>query len=131
MMRLYYYSSERMTLTEAKWIRSKLALRAILIGCIIFFGFVKLNQYAGVTAGAHFAKTLESENEVLRQELSVMSPRIEKLDRLTRQLNDHANKLSVLLSRPGFVVDTVSLSLYQAKRAAANSLTPELTSFRP
>ncbi len=78
-MKLYSYSSELLTFVEAKWYRARLATLGVLVGTIMFFGFMKLNQAVGITSGSRLAHRLAEENSALRQESILISPRLSEL----------------------------------------------------
>jgi len=59
------------TLVEAKGIIAKSAIGGILIGVIILFGVMKLNQSSGNALGSRSANTLVAENNFLRQQVSL------------------------------------------------------------
>ncbi len=123
-MKLYSYSSELLTFVEAKWTKAKFAACGILIGTIIFFGFIKLDQSLGNVLGSRSANTLAAENGFLRHQISLISPRVSKLEMQARQLDEHADKLQRLI-----VGDTVSRM--RPKGFKLQSLIPMATSFRP
>jgi hypothetical protein len=130
-MKLYSYSSELLTFVEAKWAKAKLATIGIVIGTIIFFGFIELNQSVGNAYGSRSAITLAAENNILRQQLRLMSPRVSKLEMQARQLHEHADKLHMLLHRREIVGDTLSRFTYATKGSDRQSLIPAVISFRP
>lgn len=114
-MKLYVYSKEQFTFVEAKWIRSKLAVVAVVVGCTIFFGLIKLDQAAAITSGSQSARLLESENNILRQELILISPRVNELELRTKRLSARASTLSRRLQSSMITGDTVSYLTYATK----------------
>jgi hypothetical protein len=126
MVKLYSYSSELLTFVEATWAKAKLATCGILIGTIIFFGFIKLDQSVGNVLGSRSAKTLAAENDFLRQQISLISPRVSKLEMRARQLREHADKLQMLI-----VGDTLSRFMFATKVSESQSLIPTATNFGP
>ncbi len=125
-MKLYYYSSELLAFVDAKWTKAKLATCGIIIGSIIFFGFIKLDQSVGNVLGSRSANRLAAENDFLRQQISLISPRVSKLEMQARQLDEHADKLQFLI-----VGNTVSRFTYATNGFKLRSLVPVATSFRP
>jgi hypothetical protein len=125
-VKLYSYSSELLTFAEAKWAKAKFAACGILIGTIIFFGFIKLDQSVGNALGSRSANTLAAENNFLRQQISLISPRVSKLEMQTRLLHEHGDKLQMLI-----VGDTVSRFTYATNGFKLQSLIPTASSFRP
>jgi hypothetical protein len=65
-MKLYSYSREVHTFVEAKWITAKCTTAGIIIGTIVLFGVIKLNQSVDQAFGFHSANTLAAENDLLR-----------------------------------------------------------------
>jgi len=78
-------------MVEAKWVLAKFAAAGILIGIILLFGIVKLNESDDAALGSRSAKSLSAENDVLRQQLNLMSPRVSKLEIQAGQLMERAN----------------------------------------
>jgi hypothetical protein len=130
-MKLYSYSSELLTFVEAKWVIAKFATGGILIGTVILFGVIKLNQSVGNALGPRSVNTLAAENNFLRQQVSLISPRVSKLEMQARQLNECANKLHMLLQGGKVVGDTVSSFTNATKGFKLQSLIPAAKSFRP
>lgn len=130
-MKLYSYSSELLTIIEAKWARAKFVTCGILIGIIIFFGFIKPNQSVGNALGSRSANTLVAENNILRQQVSMISLRVSKLEMQAKQLHECADKLCMLLDRSKIVEDTVFRFAYAANGFKPQSLIPAAASFRP
>jgi len=129
-VKIYSYSSELLTFVEAKWARTILATFGILIGSIIFFGFIKLNQSVGITPGSRTAKMLAAENSVLRQELTLISPRVSKLKMQVRQLSERDDKLHQLLNHQEIFGDTVTGFTYTNKWLKLQALNAVATSLR-
>lgn len=115
------YSSELLTFVEAKF-----AACGILMGTIIFFGFIKLDQSVGNVLESRSANTLAAENDFLRQQISLISPRVSKLEMRARQLREHADKLQMLIAE-----DTVSRFTYATNGYKLQSVIPVARSFRP
>lgn len=108
MVKLYYYSSESNTLVRVKWAVAKIATGGILMGIITLFAVIRPNQSVGNALGSRSVNTLTTENNILRQHLSLMSPRVSKLKIQVQQLNEGANTLRRLLHGRKIVGDTVS-----------------------
>jgi hypothetical protein len=107
-VKLYSYSSELHTLVEAKWARAKFATSGILLGTFILFGVITLNQPVDDIVVSRSANTLRAENNFLRQQVSLISPRVSKMEMQAKQLNERANKLHMLLPYRKIVGDTVA-----------------------
>jgi hypothetical protein len=130
-VKLYSYSSELLTFVEAKWVIAKFAIGGILIGIIILFGVIKLNQSVGSAVGSRSANTLAAENNFLRQQVSLILPRVSKMEMQARQLNEHANKLHMLLPCRKIVGGTVSSFTNATNGLKPQSLISAARSFRP
>ena len=107
-MRLFFYSSKSNTFVESKWIIVKCITGGIIIGAIIFFGFIKLNRSVGYVFGVPSKKSLITDNSFLQQQVNLITPRVNKLEKQAQQLNERANTFYILLHRRKIVVDTVS-----------------------
>jgi len=106
-MKLYSYSSESLTFVEAKWTLAKFATGGILLGTIILLGFMELNQSVGNTLESRSSNAISAENDILRQQLNQISPRVSKLEIQLEQLRDRASGLHKLLQRRNNARDTV------------------------
>lgn len=98
-MRLYFYSTKSHTFGAVKWAMAKLFTGGVLVGSIIFFGLLKMNQFGSNTTGVHSANTLAAENDILRQQLNVLAPRVSELEMQAGQLHERANHIQMLLDR--------------------------------
>ena len=130
-VKVYSYSSELITFVDAKWAIAKLAVRGVLIGSILFFGFIKLSQAVGITPGSRTAIALAAENNILRQEVTLISPRVSMLVVKTRELSAQDDKLHLLLYHQEMVGDSVTGFTYPTKWVVIQSLNPLATNFRP
>ncbi len=130
-VKVYSYSNKLLTFVDAKWAIAKLAVGGVFIGSLLFFGFIKLNQALGITPGSREAIALEAENNVLRQELILISPRVDKLAVKTRELSAQDEKLHLLLYRREMAGDSVAGFTYPDKWVVLQSLNPLATNFRP
>jgi hypothetical protein len=130
-MKLYSYSSELLTCTEAKWAKAKFFTYGMLIAIIIFFGFMKPNQSIGNAFGSRPANTLATENNFLRQQVSMISPRVSKLEMQAKQLNKRADELHLLLGSSEIAGDTVARLVYAANGLKFRPLISAAARFRP
>ena len=122
-MKLYSYSSKLLTFVEARWIKAKFAAVGILIGIIIPFGIMKLNQSVGFARGSRSANTLAAENNFLQWQVNLNSPRVSKMEMQARQLNERVDNLRLLLLSGKGVGDTVSIFTNATKEFKHQSLT--------
>jgi hypothetical protein len=130
-VKLYSYSSERHTFVEAKWATPKFATVGILMGTVILFGVITLNQSVGNALGSRSANTLATENDILRQQVSLISSRVSKLEMQARQSRERANKLQMLLHRRKIAGDTVSSFTNANEGFKLQSAILAAKSFRP
>jgi hypothetical protein len=105
---LYSYSSESHTFKGARWAALRFALGGMFIGVILISAFIQLDHSIGITRGARSAHALAMENDVLRQQLSVIVPRLSSLEVQAMQLDERANELHMLLDRQTIVGDRVT-----------------------
>ena len=107
-MKLYSYSSELLTFAEVKWAKAKYGAGGFFAVVIIVFGFITLHEPIGSALGFRTENRLAVENGVMRQELSLMSPRVSKIERKVRQLGEDDNILHLLVFPRKIGGDTVS-----------------------
>jgi len=104
---------------------------AILVGAVILFGVITWNQLDDNAPGSRSASVLVAENDILRQHLSLISPRVRKLETEAKQLHERANKLHMLLHRREAVGDTVRRFTNVTKEPKRQFLIPVTASFSP
>jgi hypothetical protein len=130
-VKLYSYSSKLLTFVEAKWIKAKFAAAGILIGIIIPFGIIKLDQSVSFALGSRSASTLASENNFLRHQVHVITYRVSKFEMQAAQLNERADKLHFLLHDSRILGDTASRFKRADKEIKHQSLIRATKSFHP
>ena len=79
-MKLYSYSGELLTFTEVRWAKAKYGAGGIFIVIGIVFGFMMFQQPIASAVGLRPQYSLAVENDVLRHELSLISPRVSRLE---------------------------------------------------
>jgi hypothetical protein len=129
-VRLYTYSNKLQTFIEVKWAVAKFTVGGILIG-IILLGVVKLNQSVANALGSRSTETLAAENQILRLQVSLISPRVNELEMQTMQLDERVNKLHALLDRRTIVRDTAWRFTNAAKVTKLKPVIPVAAGFRP
>jgi hypothetical protein len=92
---------------------------------------MKLNQSSGNALGSYSVSTLAAENNFLRQQVSLISPRVRKMEMQARQLNERANKLHMRLPYRKIVGDTVSSFTNTTDGLKSQSLISAARNFRP
>lgn len=128
-MKLYSYSSELLTFAEVKWAKVKYGAGGIFIVTIIVFGFMTFQQPVGSVLRLRSQNSLVVENDVLRQELSLMSPRVSRLEMKARQLSEDDNILHLLVFPRKIGGDTISRSTYAPKGSKLRSLASAAADF--
>jgi len=129
MVRLYSYSSKLHNFAEVKWFTAKYAIGGILIGAVVLFGAIKLNQSVSAALGIQSTSTLTAENNFLRHQVSFISTKVNKLEMRTAQLDKCADNLNLLLhgskiagdTVPGFTNTAKSFKVQPMVYAAKNS----------
>ena len=114
-MKLYAYSRKLLTFVEARWIKPKFAVLGILMGIIIPFSILRLNQSVGFVPESRSASTLAADNNYLRQQVSSRTYRVNKIELEVKQLNERDNNLLLLLQNDKIMRDTVSRFTITAK----------------
>ena len=128
-MRLYSYSSEFLTFAEVKWARAKRGAGGFFVVVIIVFGFMTLHEPIGSALGFRTESKLAVENDVMRQELGLMSHRVSKMEGKVRQLHED-DKILHLLVYPGKIIgDTVLRSTDASKVSKVQSPATAAMSF--
>ena len=130
-MKIYSYSNKLLTFVDARWAIAKLAVGGVLIGSILFFGFIKLSQAIGITPGSRTAIALAAENNILRQEVTLISPRVSMLVVKTKELSAQDDKLHMLLYHQEMVGDSVTGFANPTKWVVLQPLNPSTTNVSP
>ena len=99
MRKLYCYSSSLLTCVEAKRATAKFAAGGILLGALTLLGVAMLNQSVVDTIRADSTNALTAENEILRQQLILISPQVRILEERGVRLQERVNALHKLLQR--------------------------------
>jgi len=99
-VKLYFCSSESdFYVVEAKLTMAKVVTGGILIATIMLWGAIKLNQSWGNASGSHRAAALVAENDILRQHLSSMAPRVKELEMQAGKLHERFSLIHLILCR--------------------------------
>jgi hypothetical protein len=102
---------------EAKWAKTTIAAGGIFLGTILLFGVLEPNQSVVDSRDFRSARALTAENDILRQQIGLISPRLNQLEIQTVQLREHANEFHKLLRRSTIVRDTVFSIANAAQRS--------------
>jgi hypothetical protein len=100
--RLYTFSRDTLTFQELKWGRTRLLAWGLVAGIALLLGALEINQRTGDRWSLGFTRTnlMKQENRVLRQQLQMVTHRIQQLEGRLAELNDHGNHLRLLADLP-------------------------------
>ena len=101
-LRKFYYSDERLQLTEVRWVRLKLfgiifGLVLLSVGVILFVNHVA-NDLLGL--GYNRMAALTEENKVLQAEVETLTGQMESLTGAIGKLSDQGNQLRLMVDLP-------------------------------
>lgn len=96
---LYYFSGNSLKFVEARWMRTKLAIRTIVIAVVLGGLVFEVNQMTGDVLGLGIGRGryLSAENRQLRNQLSVLSTRLAGLESELSSLNNRDNELRLMV----------------------------------
>ena len=107
-MKLYFYSRGLLTFVETKRVIAKCFVCGIFLGIFGSVGAIEFNKSISNVLVFRSDKNLVVENNYLRQQLSLISTRADRLETMTKQLNERADNIHTLLSIQNVIDDTVS-----------------------
>ncbi len=107
-LKFYLYSDETLRFVEARWAKTKLAAASLLVGSALVFGVIEVNQYMDDALGLGFgrASVLASENSILREQLNLLSVKLNALEGELAGVNDRGNEIRMLVDLPKIDEDT-------------------------
>jgi murein DD-endopeptidase MepM/ murein hydrolase activator NlpD len=105
--KLYKFSSESLSFQEARWTRFRLIFTGLLLGGVIFYSVVVINQYYHNVLGIGLIQqdALVNENRVLQNQLQYLTKRLDGIQRQLKLLGDKGNELRVYTDLPRFDED--------------------------
>jgi hypothetical protein len=116
---LYYYPGPSVTVVKATWVLTRFVTIGIVIGTLILFGVVKLNESVADTIEAGSMNALKAENVILRQQITLIAPRLTRVEAQADQLRERTNGLHKLLRKRNDVRDRgLSLTSFTGKSGA-------------
>ena len=130
-MKRYYYSSALLTVVRAKWTFTTSALLGLFIGTLLLFGVMRINHSVEIILVPKEANTLDLENEILRQQISLIAPRITRAEAQADLLVKRANELNMLFQRPKDARDTTLHFPSASRRPVTQSVMAAIRSPRP
>jgi murein DD-endopeptidase MepM/ murein hydrolase activator NlpD len=100
--KLYRFSLESLSFHEARWTRTRLLISGLLLGIVVFYSLLVVNQYYGDVLGFGIIQnnTLVNENRVLQNQLQYLTQRLEGIQKQLRLLSDKGNELRLLADLP-------------------------------
>ena len=107
-LRLYYFSKSSLSFHELKWGKTKLTLLGVVMGVVLLWITIEINQLNSDALGIGIARTkaLLNENRVLKEQLRVVAGRINVLEKRLAQINEEGNQLRLLVDLPKIDEDT-------------------------
>jgi hypothetical protein len=129
-VRLYSYSNKLHMFVEVRWVIAKFVVGGVLMG-IILLGVIKLNQSAANVLGSRSAETLAAENQILRSQLILISPRVNALEMQTMQFDEWVHTLHAVLDRRTIVRDSAWRFANAITVTKLKPVIPMRASFRP
>jgi hypothetical protein len=104
-VKLYFYSKTLNAFLPMKQLITKCAIAGIVTG-ILLLGAVRLNQFVSRGIESRSAEKLMMENQILKAQLDLISPRINDMELKTQDMNERVTAFRTLLYRHGIVGDT-------------------------
>jgi hypothetical protein len=129
-VKLYTYSDKLHMFVEVKWVIARFAMGGVLMG-IILLGVIRQNQFVANALGSRSAETLVAENQILRSQLSLISPRVNALETQTMQFDEQVNKLHEVLSHRSIVKDSAWRFTNAITGTKLKPVIPVRAGFRP
>ena len=129
-MRLYSYSNETHTFVEVRWVAAKFAIGGLLMG-LLLLGIIKLNQSVANALGSRSVAVLATENDILRRQLTLISPRVTNLEMQSAHLDERVNNLHTTLLRRKLARETVWRFANAAEVSKRQSVISVRAGFRP
>lgn len=107
-MKLYYFSRELNTYVRAKWVKPVIAVAGIFAGVVITLGIFALHHFVDNAMSPRSAASMLSENDLLRQQISLIVPRVELYERALNTLVLQDRELHLNLRRYTITGDSAS-----------------------
>jgi murein DD-endopeptidase MepM/ murein hydrolase activator NlpD len=100
--KLYRFSRESLTFHEARWTRTRHLISGLLLGVVIFYSLLAVNQYYGDVLGFGIIQnnSLVNENRVLQNHLQYLTQRLDGIQKQLRLLGNKGNELRLLADLP-------------------------------
>jgi len=100
--KLYRFSLESLTFHEARWTRTRHLISGLLLGVVIFYSLLAVNQYYGDVLGFGIIQnnSLVNENRVLQNQLQYLTQRLDGIQKQLRLLGSKGNELRLLADLP-------------------------------
>jgi murein DD-endopeptidase MepM/ murein hydrolase activator NlpD len=100
--RLYRFSVESLTFHEAHWTRTRLMIYGLLLGIVVFYSLIVINQNYSDVFGLGFVQnnSLVNENRVLQNQLQYLTQRLIDIQKQLQLLGNKGNELRLLTDLP-------------------------------
>ena len=97
-MKFYIFSDPTLRLREVKFFRTKILGSGLLLGVAIVGAVLLLNYFAGDVLGLGYNRLalLNTENRMLKDQLSEISQRMVKVQHALETLSDRGNELRLM-----------------------------------
>ncbi|MBI3110617.1 MAG: M23 family metallopeptidase [Ignavibacteriales bacterium] len=106
--RLYYFSPRTLTFVEARWFKAKLALLSVVLGMVFLAVMFETNQALddALGLGIYRNTSLRAENVLLKNQMKMISARLETLQKKLLAVHEQGNELRLLADLPRIDEDT-------------------------
>lgn len=110
---LYYFSAESLSFKPLRWAKSKYIGVGVGLGIVALWVTIEINQIAGDALGLGFAQTnvLLSENQLLRNQLTLLSGKLDGLDKRLSSLSQQGNELRAVVDLPKIDSDVLKVGV--------------------
>lgn len=106
--KLYYFCTKTLTFVEAKWFKAKFASVATVLGMVLLAVVFEVNQLFDDPLGLRIQRNevLVAENAMLKDQLRIISGRLDGLQKQLLALSEQGNTLRLFVDLPKIDSDT-------------------------
>jgi hypothetical protein len=100
--KLYKFSTKSLTFQEVRWDRTRLLVTGLLMGGVVLWSLIAINQHYGDVFGLGFIQqtTLVNENRVLQNQLQFLTHQLNGIQKQLTLLGDKGNEMRLLADLP-------------------------------
>jgi murein DD-endopeptidase MepM/ murein hydrolase activator NlpD len=100
--KLYKFSTKSLMFHEVRWARTRLMVTGILMGGVLLWSLITLNQHYGDVLGLGFIQqtALVNENRVLQNQLQFLTHQMNSIQKQLNLLGDKGNEMRLLTDLP-------------------------------